>query len=112
MVALGQRSPQVPKVDEQMLSRYHKYLASRVSVPFTAYYPEPTNFFEEDQYRCEVLELLPPSKHIANEFDGLLCRVRKGKYELTLPLIDLEVPQDDLNFELIEDYWYWFWNWR
>ena len=29
-----------------------------------------------------------------------------------MPLVELEVENDQSNAELIEDYWYWFWNWR
>jgi hypothetical protein len=29
-----------------------------------------------------------------------------------VPLIELEIPGDSPNFQLIEDYWHWFWNWR
>ena len=59
-----------------------------------------------------MVELLDPTKDICDEFDGIFCKTRKGKYETNLPLIELEVPDDSPNFQLIEDYWYWFWNWR
>jgi hypothetical protein len=49
---------------------------------------------------------------MCDEFDGILCKTRKGKYEINLPLNELEIPQDSPNFQLIEDYWFWFWNWR
>ena len=57
-------------------------------------------------------ELLDPAKCVCDEFDGIFCKTRKGRFEVNLPLIELEVPEDDPNFQLIEDYWYWFWNWR
>ena len=44
------------------------------------------------------MELLDPAKDICDEFDGILCKVRKGKYEINLPLTELEVPQDSPNF--------------
>ena len=47
-----------------------------------------------------------------DEFDGIFCKTRKGKYEVNLPLTELNVPDDSPNFQFIEDYWYWFWNWR
>ena len=46
------------------------------------------------------------------EFGGIFCKTRKGKHEVNLPLIELEIPQDSPNFQFIDDYWYWFWNWR
>jgi hypothetical protein len=67
---------------------------------------------EEDEFRCTVLDLLDPAKHLGDEFDGIFCKTSKGKYEINLPLIDLYLPEDSFNFQLIDDYWYWFWNWR
>ena len=40
-------------------------------------------------------------------------RIGKGEItEITLPLIDLYLPEDSFGFQLIDDYWFWFWNWR
>jgi hypothetical protein len=103
---------QLPSVDEETLSRYYRYLTARLSFPFTATYPEPRSALEEQQHRCTVVELLDPANDICDEFDGIFCRTIKGKYEIHLPLIELEIPQDSPNFQLIEDYWFWFWNWR
>ena len=106
---LGEHSP---SVDEETLSRYYRYLTAKLSFPFTATYPEPRTALEEEQHRCTVVELLDPANDICDEFDGIFCRTIKGKYEIHLPLIELEIPQDSPNFQLIEDYWFWFWNWR
>ena len=110
--ALGPLGEHSPDVDEETLSRYYNYLSARLSFPFTAHYPEPRSSLEEMQYRCIVLELLDPTKDVHDDFDGIFCKTRKGKYEINLPLIELEVPNDSPNSQFIEDYWYWFWNWR
>ena len=110
--ALGTLGEHLPKVDEETLSRYYNYLSARLSFPFTAHYPKPTTSLEEVQYRCTVQELLDPTKDIFDYFDGIFCKIRKGKYEINLPLIELEVPDDSPNLQFIDDYWYWFWNWR
>ena len=78
----------------------------------TAYYPQPTSAWEKIQFRCTVLELLDPTRYLGDELDGIFCQTRKGNFEVNLPLIELHVPEDSPNFQLIEDYWYWFWNWR
>jgi hypothetical protein len=109
--ALGSVS-YIPRVGEEPLSRYYKYLSARLSFPFTAYYPEPTNTLEEVLHGCIVVELLDPVNGICHEFGGIFCRARMSNNETNLPLIELEIPQDSPNFQLIEDYWYWFWNWR
>ena len=110
--ALGAWGEHLPRVDDETLSRYYKYLTARLSFPFAATYPEAKTSLEEMEHRCTVVELLDPAKDICDEFDGILCKTRKGGYEINLPLTELEVPTDSPNFQLIEDYWYWFWNWR
>jgi hypothetical protein len=102
----------IPKVEEHSLARYYKYLTEHLRLPFIAHYPKPTNPEEEDGFRCTVLKLLDPAMHLGDGFDGIFAKTSKGKYELNLPLIELEVPENSLNFQLIEDFWYWFWNWR
>ena len=110
--ALGPFGGHPPSVDEETLSQYYNYLSARMSFPFAAHYPEPRSSLEEVQYRCTGLELLDPTNDMYDDFDGIFCKTRKGKYEINLPLIELEIPQDSPNFQLIEDYWFWFWNWR
>jgi hypothetical protein len=112
LTALGLSGNRLPQVDDKNLARYYEYLAKNLSLPFRAHYPEPTTPLEEITHSCTVLELLDPAKYVSDEFSGIFCKTRKGKYEVNLPLVELEVPQDDPNFQLIEDYWYWFWNWR
>ena len=111
-VALGLRSDRLPQVNEETLSRYYDYLSANLLLPFAAYYPEPKNSQEVREFHCEVLELIDPAKFLGDEFDGIFCKTRKEAYDLNLPLIDLHLPEDNPNFQLIEDYWYWFWNWR
>ncbi len=110
--ALGLRSDRLPTVNEETLARYFDYLSANLSFPFAAYYPEPKNSQEVIEYHCEVVELIDPAAYLGDEFDGIFCKTRKGAYDLNLPLIDLHLPEDSPNFQLIEDYWYWFWNWR
>jgi hypothetical protein len=112
MAALGSPRGHLPRVDEKTLSKYYRHLTARLSFPFTAHYPEPRSLLEESEHRCLVLELLDPSKYICDEFDGIFCKTRKGRYEINLPLTELRVPEDSPNYQLIEDYWFWFWNWR
>ncbi len=112
LAALGIDDDHLPLVDEKMLLRYFEYLSGNLTFPFTAHYPEPTTPLEAVQYKCTVLELLDPSKHVGDEFDGLFCKTSKAGFEVNLPLVELEISQNSLNFQMIEDYWYWFWNWR
>lgn len=110
--ALGLRGNEIPRVDEANLYRYYQYLVANLTLPFIAYFPEPTSSRDEEEFRCTVLELLDPTRHLGDVCDGLFCRTRKGDYEVNLPLIDLYTPDATHNAQLVEDYWYWFWNWR
>ena len=109
--ALGAES-HIPRVHEEALFRYYKYLTEHFCLPFVAHFPKPMNSEEEDDFRCTVLMLLDPAKHLGDGFDGIFCKTRKGRYESNLPLIDLYLPEDSFGFQLIDDYWFWFWNWR
>ncbi len=110
--ALGLSASPLPEVDEETLWQYYDYLSANLTLPFTAHYPEAAHSREEIEFRCTVLELIDPSEHVGDIFDGIFCRIRKGKYDVNLPLIELEVAHDSHNFHLIEDFWYWFWNYR
>ena len=109
--ALGIRW-QLPKVDEATLARYCRYLDEKLSFPFTAWYHEPVSSREEREHRCTVVELIDPATGVGDAFDGIFCKVCKGNHEMILPLIELELPPDDPNFQLVEHYWDWFWHWR
>ena len=102
----------IPRVHEESLSRYYKYLTEHLCFPFIAHFPKPMNSKEEDEFRCTVLNLLAPGEHLGDGFEGVFCNIHKGIYEITLPLIDLYLPEDSFSFQLIDDYWYWLWNWR
>jgi hypothetical protein len=110
--ALGAARGSLPKVDRHTLQRYYTYLSANLSLPLAAHYPLPKDSREKAEFRCTVVELLDPAEHLGDEWDGLFCKTRKGPYEINLPLIELHLPQENPNFQLIEDYWYWFWNWR
>ena len=109
--ALGSVS-HIPKVHEEPLFRYYKYLVEHLCLPFIAHFPKPMNSKEEYEFCCTVLELLDPATHLGDELDGIFCKTRKENYENDLPLIDLYLPEDSFGFQLIDDYWFWFWNWR
>jgi hypothetical protein len=112
MAALGISRGRLPHVDDQTLSTYCRYLSAHLSLPFTAWYPAPKTSQENSHFRLTVVELLDPREHIGDQFDGIFCKTRKDNFEVNLPLLELQVPHDELNFQLIEDYWFWFWNWR
>lgn len=102
----------LPKVRSVWLINYYEHLLARLQFPFPTRYAEDIWQSDHAGFVHTVLALLDPGSNSDCEHSGLLCRVRKGEDEVELPLSDLEVEEDNPNFQLIEDYWYWFWNWR
>jgi hypothetical protein len=100
------------RVGPESLRRYYAHLVAHLSLPLTAYYPEPRTASERAEFRCRVTRLLDPARHLGDEFDGIFCQTRKGTYRVNLPLVELCVPAEDANFQLIDDFCHWFWNWR
>jgi hypothetical protein len=109
---LGATDGGVPRVSEETLARYHKYLVANLAMPFVAYYPQPTNSKETSEFRRVVVELLDPAGSLCDEIDGIFCKTCQGDFEVNLPLIELHLPENSPNSQLIDDYWYWMWNWR
>jgi len=65
--ALGSVS-HIPRVQEEPLFRYYRYLTDHLQFPFIAHFPKPMNSEEEDEFCCIVLSLLDPANHLG---DGL-----------------------------------------
>ena len=111
LTALGLPSKHL-RVDPQSLARYFDYLATHLELPFVAVYPRPSTPAHAAVDRCEVIELLDPRIDLCDEFDGIYCRTRKGRFLVNLPLVELTVLPPSNNLELLADYEYWFWHWR
>jgi hypothetical protein len=112
LAALGFSGGQSLRVSEETLTRYYDYLQAHLHVPFVACYPRPSSPAHAAIDRCEVIELLDPRTDLCDEFDGLYCRTRKGRFLVNLPLVELTVQPPSKNLELLGDYEYWFWHWR
>ena len=102
----------LPEVNSAWLRRYHAHLAKSLSLPFQACHAGDLSRVLEDAPHVTIVALDNPDEHPQREWDGLTCLARQGDQLLPLPLVDIEVDPDDVNFELLDDYWYWFWNYR
>lgn len=98
----------LPPVSRATLLAYCKYLRARLSMPFEAEY---CPVHSRSAHRVTVVDLVPPTQADAEASRGLVCLARCGDRVLRLPLVDLEVREENPNSHLIEDYWYWAWNW-
>jgi hypothetical protein len=110
--ALGARNGIIPRVDEATLLVYYGYLAANLSLPLVAYLSKPDSAREAAESRCVLVELIDPVKHDGSAVDGIFGKTRSGDCEATVPLIDLYLPEESPDFQIVEDYWYWFWNWQ
>jgi hypothetical protein len=112
--ALGLEKGPLPNVGIEWLRRYFKYLIANLAFPFDAQHTEEIGYYRQPVYsQVKVVALVDPDKNPAqDEYSGLICRILKAAQEIEVPLVDLEVEEDNSNFQLLEDYWYWIWNWR
>ena len=112
LAALGLPASKNPRVNEDSLALYYDYLSAHLELPFVACYPRPSSPAHAALDRCEVIELLDPRTDLCDEFDGIYCQTRKGRFLVNLPLVELTVLPPSKNLELLADYEYWFWHWR
>jgi hypothetical protein len=111
--ALGFDKGPIPNVGIEWLRKYYEYMTAHLSLPFAAQLPEESSIYRQPSYaQVTVVAITDPDKSTTQEYDGLMCKALKAEQELEVPLVDLEVDDQNPNFQLIEDYWYWIWNWR
>jgi hypothetical protein len=109
-MALGSGRWGLPVVDAATVRHCYRYYSQNLSLPCVAWYPAPTD--EDGGYPCTVTELIDPATGPGDKFHGIFCKVRKGKQERNLPLIELELSPDNPNYRLVERYRNCFWHWR
>jgi len=110
--ALGVAWGPLPEVDSRCLHRYHEYLANHLQFPFDAEYAEDISGYRQLVTPITVLALAAPGERNRYEEFGIVCRARRGRQVIELPLADVELTDGSRNSRLIDDYWFWFWNWR
>ena len=98
----------LPQVNPATLRTYHEYLRPRLTIPFAADHCPPSDRRVRTVLVVGLRSLKKPGADLSR---GLYCVARDRDMAVELPLVDLEVPDDDPNFQLLEDYWYWVWNW-
>ena len=106
------RTDYLPRVGEETLRQYYRYLRDQLSLPFRAWSHEGPGSQDGAGPAFLVYRLLDPAEHPADPISGLMCVVRSGGSESIMALLDLKVEDASHNHRLIDDYWYWFWNWQ
>ncbi len=104
-----QNGASMPKVNAATLLRYYRYLSSRLTLPCEARYSSDA---DATIYPVTVTGLVDPETMPSDNRAELCCiAYHRNKAEI-LPLVDIEVGDDSLNFPILEDYWFWLWNLR
>jgi hypothetical protein len=101
----------LPRVNPQSLARYYDYLRRHLSFPFAAHFHEESGPERGAVRHVTVTGLMDPVFTPSAVLTGILCRARLPQREITVPLAELELDEEDPNARLIDDYWYWVWNW-
>lgn len=91
----------MPEPDEQTQRQYLDYLKLHLAFPFQASAP--------DSEESETIQVFAFAEPPIDPDDGILCVGSTGKHESYIPLSNIEVEEDDPNFQYIEDYADWSW---
>jgi len=97
----------LPRVTSHTLGKYHAHLSTRLSFPFRALYAETRAPIVHLVRYIFVVRLLNPAGPVSR---GILCRVEALSETTELPLVEIGVPEDDPNSQLLDDFAYWFLN--
>ena len=107
-IALWQTSDDpLPKVDDDTLRAYHRYLAAHLMIPFEAKWEREHG----PRQTINVISLGDAEDDAwPDEMYGLLCGARAEGRLIHVPLAECEAKKGSANRQLLKDYAYWFWN--
>jgi hypothetical protein len=97
----------LPQVMMSTLARFYAYLANHLDFPFQALYAD-TRPPVRQLVRCITVTGLLPVAGSASR--GIHCRVEGVQGIRELPLVEIGLPDDHPNCQIIDDYAYWFLN--
>jgi hypothetical protein len=99
----------LPKVGVESLRIYADYLRNSISFNFgffAAELPCEDGSCTDTVYVDGIL-----GEEWIDEFSGVVCYTYSCSFD-TIPMSKLTLPEDDPNYELLNDYQHWFRNWR
>ncbi len=96
----------LPHADEESLDTYYDHLVRRLSLPMDAKYWSEVDSFQASSRIVKVVAL---DREMGwDDFDGILCKIRRGETEEIVALANLEIRRSSPNYQLIDDYSEWF----
>ena len=96
----------LPRADEEMQRHFFGYLKAHLSFPFNAEYWPASTLGPGNSGKVAVLGFADPP---LDRKEGIVCEARRGKNEFQVPLVGLQVEEDNPNYQHVEDYTYWLW---
>jgi hypothetical protein len=99
----------VPDVNGETLKVYFDFLNKHLTFPIKGNFTRETGSFKHATHNI----LLENLENIDEEFYDIFAEgIEKGK-TVVIPLAEFEFEKEnDINFQLIDDYKTWFWNYR
>ena len=89
--------------------KYYHYLKATLQFPFTVRYIDESVPYDNGRDRTGTVIQMFEDFH-TDEGHGAMCQIREGDRLREMPLAELDVPEDNPNFEIIDDYTYWLYN--
>jgi hypothetical protein len=96
----------LPMADEQRQRNFFDYLNTHLSFPFKADYYPASDLGPSKAGKVTILGFADPP---LDRKEGVVCNARRGKNEFQVPLVGLQVKEDNPNSQYIGDYTYWLW---
>jgi hypothetical protein len=101
----------LPRVNNENLLTYHRYLSEHLVFPFKAHYEKPVGWVKRVETQLTVTGLLRPDECVIDEQYGIIGTGRDPQEEVNFPLAEVEVKGSNPSCRLVQDYYYWFHNW-
>ena len=98
------------EVTEESLLLFYQYLNQHMTFSFSASFEEEVGPLEIAEFEVNCIRLDQETK--VDGFYGILVECRLGRKKVILPLADIDVDEDNMNFKWIELYHSWFWTYR
>lgn len=89
--------------------KYYHYLKATLQFPFATRYIDESVPYDKGRNRTGTVVQMFEDLH-TDECYGAMCQVREGERLREMPLAELDVPEEDPNFQTIDDYSYWLYN--
>ena len=89
--------------------KYYHYLKATLGFPFAVRYIDESVPYDKGRNRTGTVVQMFEDLH-TDDTIGVMCQVRNGDRLREMPLAELDVPEEDPNRQIIDDYTCWLYN--